>query len=81
MAEWVGGTPEPDVKNGRAYVGLENGASQSGGVACVRISDGEILWNFAFADFTHASPAYSEKNRSVYCGSNGGDFARLDADT
>lgn len=83
LAEWIGGTPETDLPNGRIFVGLEHGGSSrgSGSVACVRISDGETLWENAFPDFVHASPAYCRVSNVAYCGTNGGEFARFDAET
>lgn len=80
LAEWIGSTPEPDLENGRIFVGLEH-AGSNGSVAACRISDGETLWETKFPDFVHASPAYDAKAGAVYSGTNGGEFVKLDADT
>ncbi len=72
-ADWIGSSPAlaPDIS--LLFVGLEFGLlKKKGGIGAIDMKTGLMKWSFIMEKYTHASPAYSQKNRIVISGSEEG---------
>jgi outer membrane protein assembly factor BamB len=81
-ADWVGSSPALAPELDLLFIGLEYATEGSrGGIAALRMSTGELVWEHRTRRFTHASPAYSERRQLVACGSNNNEMFLFDAAT
>ena len=73
-ADWIGSSPAIASDLGLIFVGLEFGLwKRRGGIVALDLESGQKKWECTMLGLTHSSPAYSEKHRTVVCGSN--DFS------
>jgi outer membrane protein assembly factor BamB/orotate phosphoribosyltransferase len=74
-ADWVGSSPSLAPELDMLFIGLEHSLpGQSGGIAALRLSTGEKIWEFGVEDFVHGSPVYDEYSGFMACGTNGGEL-------
>lgn len=71
-ADWVGSSPAIAPDLGLVYIGMEYGMfKKKGGLTALNALTGQIAWkDETHTEYTHCSPAYSEKWNVVICGSN-----------
>ncbi len=81
-ADWVGSSPALAPELDLLFIGLEYAVEgKRGGVAALRLSTGEKVWEYPTKRYTHASPAYWPERRVVACGSNDDEMLLIDAET
>lgn len=80
-ADWIGSSPCAASDIGAIFIGLEFGlVRKKGGVAAVDVKTGKLIWSYYdMGGLTHASPAYSQKEKIVICGSNDKKIYALNA--
>jgi outer membrane protein assembly factor BamB len=81
-AEWIGSSPCYIESEDLVCVGMEYaGIVEQWGYSAFDVSTGELRWSTKSPKYTHGSPVYSEKHKSIFGGSNDGLFYRIDIST